>query len=201
VVPSFDTLVTPAIAKNILALPVVAGPGAASLVSMYRSMMPETRHSFHTAVEHQQDLFDQWTTLKADFAGLNGHLVWPEPPEDDVVEVVWVEANPISHLVFTTDGRRYARLAGGLLSFAEFKATFGRSVTAHINGLAYDRVRRMQRALELLQIEAPYEVRVQMASDSGVQEKTMHVYDMAQPVEYATRHHMVCCAIDGEAPT
>lgn len=198
---SFDMLVTPGVAQQILGLPTLAAPGTQSLVGLYRAMTPEMRRSFHTAVEHTQNLYDQWTSLQSDFAGLNGLESWPEPADADVVEVVFVEANPISHLVFTTDGRRYARVNNQLQSFPEFKARYGQSVTAHINSLAYDRVRRMQRALELLQLEQPYEVSVQLASDAGVQERRMRVYDMAQPVEYASRHHMVCCAIDGESPT
>lgn len=184
---------TPEYLRWALALPPIAGPGIDSLVSVYQGSSRDDQLAIRRALTNDPML--------TDFAGLNGLLSWPEPAEDDVMEVVWVEASPISHLVFTTDGRRYARLGSGLLSFAEFKAIYGRSVTAHINSLAYDRVRRMQRALELLQLEQPYEVQVQLASDIGVMEKTMRVYDMAQPVEYATRHHMVCCAIDGESPT
>jgi hypothetical protein len=167
-------------------------------------MTPEMRRSFHAALQLDSELGARWAVLVADFAALHGLEAWPYPADQDIVETVWVEAEPVTHLVFTVDGLRYAKctLPAGirLLTFPEFKATYGRSVVSHINSLAYDRVRRMQRALELLQLEQPYEVHVQLASDAGVQEKTMRVYDDAQPVEYATRHHMVCCAINGEMP-
>lgn len=201
---SFDTVVTPTLAQQIMALPVLAPPGTQSLVSLHRAMNPGMRKSFYEALQLDAELGARWAVLVADFAALHGLEAWPFPADGDIVEAVWVEADPVTHLVFTTDGQRYAKCttpAGiRLLTFPEFKATYGRSVTSHINSLAYDRVRRMQRALELLQLEQPYEVHVQLASDTGVQEKVMRVYDNAQPVEYATRHHMVCCAIDGEMP-
>ena len=201
---AFDAEVTPQLAQQILALPVLAPAGTQSLVSLYRAMCPEMRQGFHAAVAQDAGVTSLWASLKADFAGLNGLEAWPYPADLDIVEAVWVEADPVTHLIFTTEGRRYAKCttAAGirLLTFPEFRATYGRSVGSHINSLAYDRVRRMQRALELLQLEQPYEVHVQFASAAGVLEKDMQVYDEAQPVEYASRHHMVCCAIDGEIP-
>lgn len=195
----YDVTFTPAVARRVLQLS-LCPTKPNGLVGLWRQLTPRSQSSLETAMQHEAELYNVWSSYKSDFAGLNGHDSWPSIPHAQVLEEVWVESDPVSHLVFTTDGRRFTRIAGKLYTFAEFRAMYGRSVTSHVNGLAYDRVQRMQRALELLQYESPFVVSVQLASDAGMEEHALRVYDASQAVVYARRQHKICCTIDGESP-
>jgi hypothetical protein len=197
----YDVSLTPYQVARLLELPVLSDTFD-SLAKAMRGFTPRTLQSFHAVLQLRQDLYDRYCTLENDYAALSYEDgKWPEPAPSMITEEVFIEAEPVSHLVYVKDGRRFLRLySGELRTFAEFEAAYSVSVANHLIHIADERINRMKRAAELLQVHDPYEAHVTLLDENGVRVDTIMVYDERQIEAYARRTRMHFAASSSDEP-
>ena len=181
---------TPATARQLIA-------GApAELLDAWRGMDASERASLRAAVEYTPQLAVAWQALCDSYCILSDIDSW-DVPAAEIVEEVWVDAAPVSHLVYRTNGQRFVRDSSGeLRTFDEFAIEYGQTVTGFILAMVETRMQHLQRAVALLAEPEAFSVRATVANAVGVSNVTLRVYDMLQLETYATLQGL--CVIDHE---
>lgn len=165
------------------------GPTLAATIDR---MTPDQYRAFEQSLALDQHLYDKWSQLRADFAGLAhpGKEGWPDPDSADLLEEHFVGVAPVACLVYCTDGRRYVRelaKSSRLLTWAEFAFFYGHSVGDYLKIHLRERIARFERALALVEIDDPHIVNASFVKGEQVFSKNLRVYHDSQVSLYA-RH-------------
>lgn len=193
-------------AEAIFRLPAVAADGEISIHKVVTSLTPAALAKLEAEIAADVDLAAFYAQLKSNFAVFSEKAVdgaWPDIPQNELVETVFVECNPISHMVFSTYLGPMLRLTDGrLLTHAEFQLRYGKTARAHISMMARDRISRLNRALDLLEKTDPYIATMQVVTKDGVTTLRIWAYDNLQAKVYAKNQN--CTILDlepSDAPT
>lgn len=190
----YNTVWTVETARKALALPTL-NVEKDNFCYLWQNLTATSREQFRATIAGDTELYASFSVLSTEYANLHGLASWPTDT-GNILEEVFVESAPISHLVYYTDGRRRVLVEGKLLSFAEFNSLYGVTVEYHIQSVARDRLARAERALHLLTCTDPFvTVASVMASKSevGPREVRLVVYDLSQVQAYARRNKLIVC--------
>lgn len=187
-------------AEAIFKLPAISARGDLSIHAVLSALSTGGLAKLEAEISGDPDLATFYAQLKSNFSVFSPKAVdgkWPEIPPSELVETVFIECNPISHMVYSTYlGPMLRMIDGKLLTHAEFQCIYGKTARSHISMTARDRIARLNRALDLLEKTDPYIATMQVVNKAGVTTLRIWAYDNLQAKMYAKNQS--CTILDLE---
>lgn len=176
--------------------------GELSVDSILKRLTPKSRASLDRLINLDDQVRKAADILKASSFGfvLNPNTPTLRIKLEDILEEVIVDCAPLMTLIFTVHGERFVSPLindyKAIFTFDEFQAKYGRSVEEHVEITGQQKIKNMQRVIELVNA-APVTYEVCLTSkDAILPTQNVVAYSKEQIYIYARRLRMDVMSVD-----
>lgn len=180
-------------------------PGELTVQVMFRNLTPGSVASIRAYKDVNVDFEVYLDQLEDDYAAV-AHPdtgVWDDDlfGADNVLDSVFVDCPPVARIITLLDGRRMVvyRDASGIryMTFVEFEDHTGTTVRSFLQRTAVVKVKRLQKALEIVNQDKPKKFDVAVCDANGAMKtEQMLAYTKDQITSYLNEHKKVVVYVD-----